>query len=118
MKRLFLRRKSSQPSTPEDPPPAHKPAPRSVSLQPKFIVPPLPHPCPYASIHVLVTTHGLMLSPDLHSDAQAVSYVRISWGKDAVVDQIEGDKTGCTASTTVHGIVGILRLFHGMYASL
>ncbi|KAF8508378.1 SacI homology domain-containing protein [Gautieria morchelliformis] len=115
MKRLFSRRKSSQPSTPGDPPSTHIPASRSVSLRPKFLVPPLPHPCPYASIHVLVTTHGLMLSPDLHSDAQAVSYVRISWGKDAVVDEIEVDKVSCTANTTVHGIVGILRLFHASY---
>jgi hypothetical protein len=116
MKRLFSRRKSSQPTIPIIPAPAPLPSTRPVSLQPKFVVPPLPHPCPYASIHVLVTAGGLMLRPNVQGLAHTVSHVRILWGKDAAVEEITGDTMDWTASTSVYGIVGILRLFHGMYA--
>lgn len=57
-----------------------------------------------------------MLRPDIQGAAKAISHVKISWGKDAVVEEIKGDTIDCGTSTTVNGIVGILRLFHGMYA--
>ena len=116
MKRLFSRRKSSQPTIPVDTPSTQLPPPPPVSLQPKSIAPPLPYPCPHASIHVLVTTDGLVLRPHIQDVAKATTHVRVPWGKDAVVEEIEGETIDGTASTTVYGIVGILRLFHGMYA--
>jgi phosphatidylinositol 4-phosphatase len=116
MKRLFSKRKSSQHTVPVDTPSKPAPPPRPSSLRPKFVVPPLPHPCPYASIHVSVATDGLVLRPDVQDVAKPASHVKVSWGKDAVVEEIEGEAIDGTSSTTVYGIVGILRLFHGMYA--
>lgn len=115
MKRLFSKRKSLQPTIQVEPPILQPPPLPSVSLQPKYVVPPSPHPSPYASIKVLVTPEGLLLCPDIQG-AGGLSHVKISWGKDPVVEEIESDAVDCITSTTVYGIIGILRLFHGMYA--
>ncbi|KIJ26451.1 hypothetical protein M422DRAFT_272496 [Sphaerobolus stellatus SS14] len=119
MKRLFAKRKPSQLTNilPSSTVPAQAPLPsaRPMSLQPKFTVPPVPHPCPYSTINLLVTSDGLILSPDLDSSAKSASYVRISWGKEVIVKEVEGAVPNGKTSASVDGIVGFLRLFHGVH---
>ncbi|KAI9446507.1 SacI homology domain-containing protein [Lactarius indigo] len=98
MKRLF----SKSPKSPSPKPPAlvhndliaHTPA-----LQPKFVVPAVPHPRP--------------TRPD-DSD----HYVRIYWGKSPKFEEFQGSaqNVGSWASAVVvYGIVGILELFTESY---
>ena len=59
-----------------------------------------------------------MLRPDVQGLAHTVSHVRISWGKDPAVEEVAGDTMDWSASASVYGIVGVLRLFHGMYVAM
>ena len=94
----------------------------STGLQPKFLVPPLPHPCPHEHIAVLATPKGLLLRPHLGNGARPESHVRVSWGKEAKVEEIPnaGDEDGADWSecVVVYGIIGILNLFTGTLSSM
>ena len=93
------------------------PTAHTTGLQPKFIVPPLPHPCPLEHIAILATPNGLLLRPHLKDGTtRPESHVRIAWGKDAKVEEVAttGDDEGDWAdSVVVYGIIGILNLFTG-----
>ncbi|KAK7693744.1 hypothetical protein QCA50_003316 [Cerrena zonata] len=90
---------------------AHK-----TGLQPKYLVPPVPHPCPYEHIAILATSEGLLLRPHFPNDTSASrSYVKIDWGKDGKIEEIEEsedrkplDWSDCTV---VYGVLGVLNLF-------
>lgn len=86
-------------------------------LQPKFVVPPIPHPCPYSSILIRITPDGLVLTPDLtksgNDEPEPVRYLKVPWGKEAVVEEVEEQlgNHNDVPSLIVHGLVGFLRLF-------
>jgi phosphatidylinositol 4-phosphatase len=115
MKRLFSKSSKSPPSiaavSVNSDLVTHTPA-----LQPKFIVPPVPHPRPHDHIAILPTQEGLLLRS--HTPRQGESdchYVRITWGKVPEIKEFRGavQNTGWAAAVIVYGIVGILELFTG-----
>jgi len=89
--------------------------PHTTCLQPRYIVPPVPHPCPYDHIALLVTAEGLLLRPHIEGPIRPESHVRIGWGKAAKVEGLEGDGDGdginWNECVIVYGIIGILELF-------
>jgi hypothetical protein len=97
-------------------------------LQPKYTVPPLPHPCPHEYIEVLVTRDGLLLRPHVGlrdrgrgaSDSEGSGVVRIGWGREGKVELVLGGGEGedWESSVVVYGIVGILQLTFGASTSL
>lgn len=110
MKRFF-----SKPGVKSLPNPA-APAPHTPGLQPKDIVPPIPHPYPWELIAVLVSNDGLLLKPHLSESHVASSYVQIPWGKSGKPEEVSGDSSGLydwNEAIIVYGIVGILELFSG-----
>ncbi|OBZ69155.1 Proteasome subunit beta type-5 [Grifola frondosa] len=94
-------------------PPVH-----TTGLHPKYVVPPIPHPCPHEHIAILVTTQGLVLRPRYpgQADAHTESQVRIGWGKAGKVEALSSDVEGANWNNgvVVYGIVGILELFSGL----
>lgn len=91
----------------------------TTGLQPKYLVPPVPHPCPHDHLALLVTKEGLLIRqhiPGHHRTTEsATSYVRIAWGKSVHVEEIAGvdDGVDWEESVIVYGIVGVLELFSG-----
>lgn len=104
--------------------PTNPTVPHTTGLQPKYVVPPVPHPCTHDYIALLVTNEGLLLRPQIHGlkDPGPSSHVRISWGKPIKVEELVGDGTSETEdwadSVIVYGIVGVLELFSGMYLAV
>lgn len=120
MKRLFS--KSWKPPSLAKQPPGPPsitpvPIPHLTGLQPKYIVPPLPHPCPYEHISVLATAQGLLLRPIFPGQSHAESYVRIAWGKTGVIEDVhtdgESEYNNWAENVIIYGIVGILSLQSG-----
>ncbi|KAF5389930.1 hypothetical protein D9757_003649 [Collybiopsis confluens] len=117
MKRFFSKSGTKLPSTPTS---ANSLVssipPHATGLQPKDIVPAVPHPYPYQYIALLVTKEGLLLKPQL-SDNFAASHVRILWGKGSKVEELseDGSEHDWAQAVVVHGIVGILELFSASY---
>ena len=123
MKRLLA--KASKPfgfqPTPQsnNQPQAHVPIPtlpHTIGLQPKFVVPAVPHPYPHTHLAILVSKEGLLIRPHiLGSGKDQTEYlpcVRVSWGKSVKVEEIElSEKLDWSESVVVYGIVGILELF-------
>lgn len=125
VKRLFL--KPFKPRASQQPPPTAQPASvqqtaHTTGLQPKFVVPPVPHPCPHDSLAILASPSGLLVRPYLNGRAKAQSHVRITWGRDNQVEEIhndgEADGLDWPGAAISHGIVGILSLFAGTVYSL
>jgi hypothetical protein len=84
------------------------------SLPAKFLATAVPHPNPFDQILVLASTEGLLLRPDIpHYE----TLVRISWGKDAKVEEINANSVkkipDWSGAVVVYGIVGLVRLFTG-----
>ncbi|KAG6832044.1 hypothetical protein H0H92_005466 [Tricholoma furcatifolium] len=103
-------------------PPAHI-APHPVGLRPKYVVPPIPHPCPHDHLALLVTADGLLVRQHIpghvHATEHPSSYVRIAWGNPVKVEEVlngpEAEGVVWSESVIVYGIVGILELFSGAY---
>ncbi|KAF7363564.1 hypothetical protein MSAN_01013000 [Mycena sanguinolenta] len=126
MKRFFSTRKNSQ-----SPAPAASSAPASTitapllttGLQPKYVVPPVPHPCPHDHIALLVTSTGLLLRQHIPgrgpNDPEPTNHLCIPWGKSVKIEQIssdgEADGIDWTESVIIYGIVGVLELFSASY---
>lgn len=94
------------------------PTAHTVGLQPKFLVPPLPHPCPHEHIEVLATQKGLLLRPHLKNGTRPESHVRVTWGKDGKVEEINtpGEEgQDWSESVVVYGIIGVISLFTGIH---
>ncbi|KAF9265526.1 hypothetical protein L218DRAFT_957123 [Marasmius fiardii PR-910] len=98
-------------------------APHTIGLQPKYIVPPIPHPHPYEHLALLATSDGLLIRPYIpnshNGKAGIVSHIKIGWGKAVKIEEISGDGESSSAdwkdATIVYGIVGILELFTASY---
>lgn len=124
MKRFFTRSSKPRPVASTPPPPiaatVNKAAPlptRTTALQPKYVVPPVPHPCPYDRISILATPQGLLLRPHFAGDTRSESYIQIEWGEEVKITEFQADGAGHNAnwseSVLIYGIVGILSLFSG-----
>ncbi|KAF8912099.1 SacI homology domain-containing protein [Gymnopilus junonius] len=90
------------------------------ALQPKYVVPPVPHPCPQSHLAVLVSEEGLLIRPHIHGqDLSKTAYVRLSWDKNVKIEEIEAPLSGANEQeelnwddgVVVYGIVGMLELF-------
>ncbi|KAA1469556.1 hypothetical protein DENSPDRAFT_918842 [Dentipellis sp. KUC8613] len=120
MRRLFSKKKSAPP--PQQPVvnvlsasiPIHSPA-----LQPKFIIPPVPHPRPHDHIAILATPDALLLRPHISDGTPPESHIRISWGKNAKLEGVDGpggsEEAVWSEGAVVYGIVGILELYAASY---
>ncbi|KZT26550.1 hypothetical protein NEOLEDRAFT_1132067 [Neolentinus lepideus HHB14362 ss-1] len=121
MKRLFARQSLKPPpklpSVPVTVPPA--PTVQATGLQPKYVVPAVPHPFPHEHIAVLVTHQGLLLRPFVPGLTHHESHVQIGWGMKPTVEEVQGDGGAPDAdwadSVVVYGIVGIMELFSAAY---
>ncbi|KAI9466155.1 SacI homology domain-containing protein [Lactarius psammicola] len=117
MKRLFY--KSPKSSSPKPSTPVHNDLiAHTPTLQPKFVVPSVPHPRPHDHIAVLPTQEGLILRPHRTPPDNSDNYIRISWGKSPKFEEFQGSvqNVGSWASAViVYGIVGILELFTESY---
>ncbi|KAI0929197.1 hypothetical protein AcW1_006209 [Taiwanofungus camphoratus] len=99
--------------------PVASPAVHTTCLQPKYVLPPLPHPCPHEHIAIVATPSGLLLRPHLLDETDPESYVRIEWGKAGKVEELPSDQgvnnANWAESVVAYGIVGILNLFSASY---
>ncbi|EKM55175.1 uncharacterized protein PHACADRAFT_184007 [Phanerochaete carnosa HHB-10118-sp] len=116
MKKLFTKPFKKQ-ALPSPKPPSALPATTHAipALQPKFTLPPSPHPCPHEYIAILASPEGLLLRPHLLQGVLPESHVRIAWGKEGLIQEIQTDGAGdgldWSESVVVYGIVGIMSLF-------
>ncbi|KAF7323093.1 hypothetical protein HMN09_00089400 [Mycena chlorophos] len=123
MKRFFARKASTpQPASPTIP--SATPAPHiTTGLHPKYVVPPIPHPCPHSHIALLPASSGLLLRPHIvgagPNDPGPASHLRLSWGKSVKLEELSGngesDDSDWTGAVVVYGIVGILELLTSSY---
>lgn len=99
--------------------------PHTTGLQPKFVVPAVPH-YPHTHLAILVCKEGLLIRPHiLGFGADQIKWlpcIRVSWGKSVKVEEIEShqvsEKLDWNESVVVYGIVGILELFSCSYLLL
>jgi hypothetical protein len=93
-----------------------------LPLHPQFVAPPVPHPCPHDHIALLVTKDGLLLRPHMPGLVHAERHVRITWGKNVKVEDLDGDGEAeghdWSESVIIYGIVGILELFSGTVSAV
>lgn len=128
MKRFFkltgtpVPRPSSPKPKPQPPPtgPAHPgPLSNTIGLEPKYTVPPVPHPNPYHHLDILVSRNGLLLRPHIPGYGRSESYVRIYWGLAGKVELVEDtvakdSELDWSKAAVVYGVLGTLDLFTGM----
>ncbi|KAK0451086.1 SacI homology domain-containing protein [Armillaria borealis] len=84
-------------------------------LQPKYVVPPVPHPAPYEHIALLATKEGLLMRPyESGAGVSSIHGAKIAWGRGGRIEEIAvvGEWEGYIV---VYGIVGILELFSSSY---
>ncbi|PBK97085.1 hypothetical protein ARMGADRAFT_1052868 [Armillaria gallica] len=84
-------------------------------LQPKYVVPPVPHPAPYEHIALLATKEGLLMRPyESGVGVSSIHGAKIAWGRGGKIEEISvvGEWEGYIV---VYGIVGILELFSSSY---
>ncbi|KAJ7273264.1 SacI homology domain-containing protein [Mycena rebaudengoi] len=122
MKKFFNRASkqfaSLAPSTPSS-----TTTPHTTGLQPKYVVPPVPHPCPHDHIALLATPTGLLLRQHIPGrgpkDPGPTTHLRLQWSKTVKVEELsgpgEGEDVDWTDSVIVYGIVGVLELFDTSY---
>jgi hypothetical protein len=119
MKRFFSTRKPASPAPVASfPTSTTLPSPH---LQPKYTVPPVPHPCPHDYIALLVTPTGLLLRQHTPGrgpkDPGPTTHLWLGWGKSVKVEELSGDGEAdgidWAESVIIYGIVGVLELFSG-----
>ncbi|KAF8212087.1 SacI homology domain-containing protein [Mycena galopus ATCC 62051] len=126
MKRFFSTRKSSNASTSAAGSPSSSttnPQHVTTGLQPKYVVPPMPHPCPHDHIALLVTPHGLLLRQHISGrgpdDPGPTTHLRLPWSKSVKVEQLssggEAEGIDWSESVIIYGIIGVLELFSASY---
>lgn len=126
MKRLFRKNQPERISSPPPVVPPDYPAPQAVAnsalavgLQPKFTVPPVPHPTPYHRLATLATKNGLLFRPVIPSGVLPESHIRIPWGDSIQIDEIDGSGNDSgvdwESAAIIFGILGTLKLNSGMY---
>ncbi|KAH8827011.1 SacI homology domain-containing protein [Flagelloscypha sp. PMI_526] len=93
----------------------------TTGLQPKFMVPPVPHPYPWEHIALLVTDDALCIRPhfsDNNASSQSLTYIRIPFVKGADVEELSAtnsDGLDWSSSVVAYGILGLLELFTASY---
>ncbi|RXW13347.1 hypothetical protein EST38_g12505 [Candolleomyces aberdarensis] len=110
-----------------------KPGSAVPGLQPKYMLPAVPHPCPHDHLAIVAAKEGLLIRPQIPGQSrknlgQPSSYLRISWRTSEVIEVHEKPESRPNDSTTtqsegvdwqeaavVYGIVGILELFSCSY---
>lgn len=126
MKRFFkfagtpgLKQTTTNPTPPPPVAPVHPgPFPNRTGLDPKYTVPPVPHPIPYQYLDILVSRQGLLLRPHIPGSGRTESYVKISWGLAGKVELVENaasrdPELDWSKAAVVYGILGSLDLFTG-----
>ncbi|TFK30155.1 hypothetical protein FA15DRAFT_726049 [Coprinopsis marcescibilis] len=94
-------------------------------LKPRYVLPAVPHPCPYDHLAILVTHDGLLVRPCSSSERSkhknlTSTHLKICW-KDAAIVEVEDslgeqEEPGAWGeSVVVYGIVGMLELFSCTY---
>jgi hypothetical protein len=87
-------------------------------LPPKHVVPPVPHPSPYARLVLHASLEGLLIRSDVPS-RECASYVCVSWngggpGGTGVDVSVVSTKSGATwDGPVVYGIVGVITVYQG-----
>ena len=127
MKRFFKlagvpgpKQTASNQTSPPPVAPAHLgPLHNKTGLDPKYTVPPVPHPIPYQHLNILVSSKGLLLRPHIPGSSRTESYVRIGWGLAGTVELVENaasrdPELDWSKAAVVYGILGSLDLFTGM----
>ncbi|KAF9532199.1 SacI homology domain-containing protein [Crepidotus variabilis] len=97
-------------------------SPHTTGLQRKDLLPPVPHPCPYDHLGLLVTKEGLLirqhsLGPPAKL-SEPYSYLRISWGKNSQIEEVQSagnDSLDWTESVVAYGLVGVVELYNCSY---
>ncbi|KAF7294817.1 hypothetical protein MIND_01019600 [Mycena indigotica] len=127
MKRFFARKATlSTPApspTPSNISTTSTTAPHSTGLQPKYVIPAVPHPCPHDHIALLPISNGLLIRPHIPSasaeDSGPTTHLRLSWGKTTQVEELSGngesEEADWATSVVVYGIVGLLELLTSSY---
>lgn len=91
--------------------------PTITGLRPKYTVPPVPHPCPHEHITLLVSPPGLLLRSHAPGLKHPSNHVRISWGRELKIEEVQDDVDDQvdwrTGGVIVYGIVGVLELTFG-----
>ncbi|KAG6880277.1 hypothetical protein C0992_001846, partial [Termitomyces sp. T32_za158] len=94
-----------------------------MGLQPKYVVPPIPHPCPYDHLVLVVAREGLLMRQHVpgrdRATERTASYVRVAWANPVRIEEVvvRGDGDGVdervdwSGSVVVYGVVGVLELF-------
>ncbi|KDQ18061.1 hypothetical protein BOTBODRAFT_29373 [Botryobasidium botryosum FD-172 SS1] len=88
------------------------------ALPASFTVPPVPHPSPYRRLRIFAGSSGLFIRPDILGRVPVASYLKISWGKAATMQEVApeaADEEAGSRAIIVHGILGILRLYSTSY---
>ena len=88
-------------------------------LQPKDMLPPLPHPNPYDHLVVVPTKQGLLLRPQVptpHDGGGPASFIKIAWKKGVTIEEVDSRAEGMSdvdwkSGIVIYGIVGALELF-------
>jgi hypothetical protein len=123
MKRFFSNLKVQKSSSSNNVTKSTSPTPsvttvHTPSLKPEFKIPPMPHPCPYDHLALLVTPAGLLIRPQSPGITPA-THVRLTWGKHVKVEEMQGSGDAEDAdwanSVVVYGIIGMMELFDGTY---
>ncbi|KAF8197552.1 SacI homology domain-containing protein [Pholiota molesta] len=102
------------------------PAGTAPALHPRYVVPAVPHPRPHTHLALLATKAGLLVRPHWPAGEGAAgaavgSVVRIAWGKEGRIEDVDGGELGFGEavdwgeSVVVYGLVGILELFSCSY---
>lgn len=89
-------------------------------LQAKYVVPPIPHPCPHEHLEILAAPNGLMLRPHIPGQQAAEnpgSVIYIPWGKSVKIEEIPITSVNpdWNESAVIYGIVGVLELYSCSY---
>ena len=112
-------RPASKASPPPPLAPVHPgPLANTTGLEPKYTVPPVPHPNPYHRLDILVSKKGLLLRPHIPG-YHPETYVRINWGLAGKVEVVEDTaakdpELDWSKAAVVYGVLGSLDLFTGM----
>ncbi|KAJ7219415.1 SacI homology domain-containing protein [Mycena pura] len=121
MRRLFSRSKTGTSATSSATlPNIGLSTPHTAGLQPKYVVPPVPHPCPHDHIALLATSSGLLLRQHIPgrgpNDPAPTTHLQLSWSKSTKVEELPGDgNADWDSSVIVYGVIGVLELFSASY---
>ena len=123
MKKFFQRSKHSSNAQPPSNGSKFATAPfnagHTITLGPKFSVPPVPHPSPHSRIAILAADKGLLLRPVIPGASHTGTCIQIRWGKGIDVTEVQQDFGDSSLSwddaVTIEGVLGFLKLYTCVY---